>query len=279
MPSSKQPSTPESFDNKRPSPDAEKQLLAAFRKGTDEGRTKLLQAYAPLVGSVARRYNRFFPWTDYPELMEEGTFGLLKAAEHFDNSKKTRFSTYAWFWIVKSVQEHIGELISVMKVPATITKRFARITHFIETEMKASREPSLDQIAEHLDIELDDITDALGSRNSMGGMLSLNEFVDGDEQRDRLSDIVANKEPMSQDLLEQLEGSQRLEDFLTELSADEVAVIRLRFGLDDQKYHTLKETAQQLKLTPQKVRDIEIDGLARLKGIIEKNGGDPSNKN
>jgi RNA polymerase sigma factor (sigma-70 family) len=259
-----------SDDSKRLSPELEAQLLSVFRKGTDEGRTKLLSAYMGLVGSVARRYQRFFPWTDYNELMEEGTFGLLQAAEHFDAKKSTRFSTYAWFWIVKGVQEHIAELISVMKVPASITSRFSKITHFIETEMKASREPSLEKIAKHLDMKLDDINEALGSKSNMGGMLSLNEFVDGDEQRDRLSDILANKEPMSQDLLEQLEGNQRLDEFITKLPPDEASVVRLRFGLVDEQYHTLRETAEKLNMSPQRVRDLENYGLARLKDIIGK---------
>jgi len=260
----------DSAENNRPSLETEEALLDAFRAGTDEGRSRLLQSYAGIVGSVARRYQRFFPWTDYSELMEEGTFGLLQAAERFDSKKHTRFSTYAWFWIVKAVQEHIGDLISVMKVPPAITNRFSKITHFIEAEMKVNRRPSMEQIAKRLDMKLDDINEALGSRNSMGGMLSLNEFVDGDEHRDRLSDVVANKEPLSQDLLEQLEGSQRLDEFLLEVEPEEAAVIRLRFGLDDKQYHSLKETADYLKMTPQKVRDLEISGLSRLKGLIGK---------
>ncbi len=255
----------------RLSKEEEAELVARCRAGEEDAKDRLLKVYFPFVASLAKKYKNYFPRIEFEELLEEGNLGLLEALEHYDSSRQVKFSSYAWFWIVRSIQDYITETLAFMKIPAGVASNLKKITKMIESGLAENRDITIEDITSGMDLELEKVKELLVNQASMSAPVSLDSYIDGDDQKNTLKDVVDSGEKNSEDTLEGIEKDEKLEKYLSCLGEHEAEVIKWRFGFNDYKYHTLKDIAEKLGIAPQKVRDIETIAIAKLK-IMMKEG-------
>ena len=230
-----------------------------------------IEKYTPLVFVIAKRYNNFFPQIYIEDLVAAGKIGLLEASTKYKKDKKTAFSTYAWFWIVKKIQDHISKNLSVIKMPQNVRKKFSLIKRIIEEEAKQGKEIAIDEIAEILSIEPSEVSDILVDAN-ITNAISLDKEYDNGEQARSFSESIEDKsEPDVFDEVTRNSESAMLADMMSKLSDKEQAVLSYRFSLNGYSGDkvSMKDIADKLNISPAKVKDLEQSALAKLKGMIE----------
>jgi len=224
-------------------------------------REKLLMANTRLVISVAKRYNnRGIPFTD---LVQEGFVGLMRATAKYDVSHGTRFSTYATWWIRQAITRSIDNYSRTIRLPVhkgvEINKLFRASSKLLQ---ELGREPSDHEIAEHLDMEVDQVQETMQLAHPP---LSL-ESPQGDDEDRVLGDMLADEElVLPEEAAEQNVLKVRVREALHDLPPREAQVLRLRYGFHDGKVHTLREVGRKMGITRERVRQIETHALARLR--------------
>ena len=224
-------------------------------------RERLLMANTRLVISVAKRYNgRGIPFTD---LVQEGFVGLMRATAKYDTSHGTRFSTYATWWIRQAITRSIDNYGRTIRLPVhkgvEINKLYRTSNQLLQ---ELGREPTEDEIADELDVSRDHIQNILQLALPP---LSL-ESPQGDDEDRVLGDMLADNDLiMPEDAAEQNVLKRRVREALHQLSPREAQVLRLRYGFNNGRVHTLREVGRKLGITRERVRQIETHALARLR--------------
>ena len=248
--------------------DQEKTYGTRALQGDREARKIMIESNLRLVVKISRRYlNRGLPLLD---LIEEGNLGLIRAVEKFDPERGFRFSTYATWWIRQTIERAIMNQTRTIRLPIHIVKE-------MNTYLKAQRqlaqqldyEPSAEDVAKHLDKPV----------SKVEKMLKLNERVTsidipGGKDFDQplvesLSDIESTSPT---DQLQEDGMKQNVAAWVFQLPEKQREVICRRYGLCGYEDSTLEEVAQELNVTRERVRQIQMDGLKRLKEILEING-------
>ncbi len=248
-------------------PKEEIQLAKLIAKGDHKARQRMIEANLRLVVNIAKRYmGRGFPLQD---LIEEGNIGLIKSAEKFRTSKGCKFSTYATYWIKQSIERAIANQANVVRLPIHITADISKVTRASrELMMVLHREPDIRELAEKTGFsgryvkKLDIV-----SKKSY----SLEAFLpDGSGQSllDRLEDETCLP---ALDLIERARRADRIKDWLGLLDKNESDIIRLRFGFDAGGMKTLEEIGREFGVTRERVRQIEVKALDKLKKIVREN--------
>lgn len=224
-------------------------------------REKMLMANTRLVISVAKRYNgRGIPFTD---LVQEGFVGLMRATAKYDVSHGTRFSTYATWWIRQAITRSIDNHSRTIRLPVhkgvEINKLFRTSSKLLQ---ELGREPSDHEIAEHLDMSVDQVQETMQLAHPP---LSL-ESPQGDDEDRVLGDMLADEElVLPEEAAEQNVLKVRVREALHDLPPREAQVLRLRYGFHDGKVYTLREVGRKMGITRERVRQIETHALARLR--------------
>lgn len=238
------------------------------QKGDEVARKRMIESNLRLVVKIARRYmNRGLAFLD---LIEEGNLGLIHAVEKYDPERGFRFSTYATWWIRQTIERGLMNQTRTIRLPIHVVKelnaylRAAR--HFAQTQ---DHEPTPEEIARHLDKPLDDVKRILGLNERV---TSVDTPVSKDSEKSVLDGIADENNGDPAVLLQDEDLNKHLEIWLKQLNEKQKRVVEGRFGLNGSKMSTLEEVGNEIGVTRERVRQIQVEALAKLRDIMEREG-------
>ncbi len=250
------------------SPEEEVHYGRLARSGDEFGRKKMITCNLRLVVKIARRY--VGRGLALPDLIEEGNLGLIHAVSKFDPERGFRFSTYATWWIRQSIERALMNQTRTIRLPIHVNKELnAYLRKVREMTQTLGREPVLAEVAEALDRPLESLRRLLNFNENVS---SLDTPV-GKEGDNMLVDFIGmeeDQEPMS--LMEEEDVNNSVENWLGQLESKQKEVIVRRFGLHGHERSTLEQVGLELGLTRERVRQIQMDALKRLRRILENRG-------
>lgn len=246
-------------------PEQEVELATRIKKGDQAALDKLTRANLRFVVSVSKQYQN--QGLTLPDLINEGNLGLIKAAERFDETRGFKFISYAVWWIRQSILQALAEQARIVRLPLNKIGSINKVNRtFSELEQKYEREPSYEEIAEDLDMTVDEVeASMMNSARSLSMDAPFGEDGDSGTLYDVLSVDKEGSSPDAQLMSQSLKNE--IENALSSLTPREADVLRLYFGIggDGRNTLTLEEIGMKFDLTRERVRQIKEKAIRRLK--------------
>jgi RNA polymerase primary sigma factor len=239
----------------------EHHLAARIQSGDELARRELCEANLRLVVSIAKRYSgKGLPFLD---LIQEGNIGLMRAVEKFDAERGFKFSTYATWWIRQSITRAIADQSRLIRIPVHMVENINRLVHLQrQIQQEEGRDLSDEELARLADVPVGRIRQIQQAAHEL---VSIDKPV-GEEEDSLLGDFIPDTDspsPVTQ--VEFVLLREQLQNLVHLLPPREEAVIRLRFGLDDGRPHTLEEVGRQFQVTRERIRQIEAKAIRKLR--------------
>ncbi|MGQ9518079.1 MAG: RNA polymerase sigma factor RpoD [Anaerolineae bacterium] len=242
------------------SPEERRQLLEYIRMG-ERARQHLIKANSRLVVSIAKRYiGQGVPLAD---LIQEGNLGLMRAVAKFDYHRGYKFSTYATWWIRQAVTRAIADQSRTIRLPVHMYEQLAKLRRTArQISQELGREPTPEELAQTLDMPAHKVEELLCL---MDLPVSLETPV-GEDEDSALGDFIEDQSMLSPaDAATRTILRELLDEMLSQLPPREMRILKMRFGLQDGRYHTLEEIGRRFGLTRERIRQLEVQALNRLR--------------
>jgi RNA polymerase primary sigma factor len=246
----------------------ETELAKRIERGDLEAKEKLINSNLRLVVSLAKKY----PTYDLTllDLIQEGIFGLVRAAEKFDWRKGYKFSTYATFWIRQAIQRGIENRARTIRIPSHVGIRQRKIAK-AESDLKAKlgREPTDEELAKATDLKLSHLQEA---REAMRTVISLDRPIGGADEETPFGSLLPTEDAGPDEEVAVSLEQEAVRRAVMQLPERQQLVVKMRYGIDGEEPKHLSETGRVLGISAERVRQIENDALRRLAEVRELQG-------